>query len=132
MTAHRLNESEVPAPRTTNPDAVTLPPDARIPAELAPKHDTDRGGSELDHMAARLGELSDALHDPKGLVRRLFKTVEENAAARHAELMTALKHLANGQVDLSARLAKLEPTVERHDATLKLVHLGNGAAEPGE
>ncbi len=123
MTDRRLNESEVPAPRTTSPDAVTLPPDPRLPAELEPKHDTEPHVTwvELRELDRRITLLSHAVLNPDGLTAR-----------RHEEVMRALTTVINGQNDISARLAKLEPTVERHEHALKLVHHGNGAAEPGE
>lgn len=102
----------------------TLPPDAKVPTDLMPS------AGELRDLTRRFGELSDALHDPEGLLHRLLAAMEEKAAERHRDVLAALATVANGQVDISGRLQKLEPEVERHDAKLKLVDFlsnGNGA-----
>lgn len=127
MTDRHIPESEIPAPRAISPDALTLPPDAKVPADLADKRDTERGGSELDHLSERVSALSDALHDPLGV-----------AARRHNSVMTALGALmkvttdiADEQVKINDRLNRLEPTVADHTAALHLVKTrgsnGNGA-----
>jgi hypothetical protein len=82
----------------------------------------------LASLAERVGDLSDALHDPDGLVHRLFADAEKNAAARdkraearHAEAMAALRHITDNQLEVLARLDRLEPQVAEHDARLRLV-----------
>jgi len=88
----------------------------------------DERKSPLLDLADRFGELSDALHAPDGLVHRLFAGAETQAAERHKEVMTALRHLSDGLLDVSGRLAKLEPEAERHEARLTLLESnGNGA-----
>jgi hypothetical protein len=88
----------------------------------------------LADISRRLGELSDALHDPEGLVHRLFADSEEVAERRFNTIMTALAainktvtDIADAQIELAARLTPVETGVDRHEAELVLIRSnGNG------
>lgn len=100
----------------------TLPPDARLPTDVDPP-----GGSELDHLAERVGQLSDAIHAEDGLIRRLFADAEKRAASRHEALLGALRDIGDEQLRTSEAVRQLGPEVERHRARLELLSpLSNG------
>jgi hypothetical protein len=111
----------IPPERETLPPAAEthIPAPARVPTGLLP---TDRI-DPLASLAERVGDLSDALHDPDGLVHRLFAEAEQRAAERHREVMSALRHVIDNQVEGLARLDKLEPRVDEAEARLHLVPL---------
>ncbi len=103
------------------PSGVTIDLTERAPA-LAPI-------DPLVDMIDRLATLSDAVLSPEGLLHRLFGALEQRANERHQETMralTATNHtlatVADNQVEMLARLNRLEPTVEEHEARLRLVH----------
>ncbi|HEY3256273.1 MAG TPA: hypothetical protein VGJ91_20080 [Polyangiaceae bacterium] len=104
------------------------PSDPQIPGP--PPMPTDIGQTEpstgppptqLDLIEDRLSKVEDALFLPDGVLHALFAALDQKAVARHEEMMRTLTTIANGQSDLSDRLAKLEPEVERHDAQLHLL-----------
>ena len=106
----------------------TVPPHAETHIPSAPplptrtdRDPTEPAPSQLDQMGERIANLSDAVFDPAGLLHALFAELDRKAALRHEETMRTLTTHANGQIELSDRLAKLEPEVERHDAELRIV-----------
>jgi hypothetical protein len=87
----------------------------------------------ISDIGERLATLSDAVLSPEGLLHRLFGALERRADLRHQETMRALTHVtqalsdvANNQVETLARLNKLEPTVEEHEAHIRIVRASNG------
>lgn len=86
--------------------------------------------TQLDQIEDRIAKLEDALYSPDGLLHTLFASLDRKAQERHEvamrgheEIMRTLTTIANGQSELSDRLAKLEPKVEEHEAELRLVAL---------
>ena len=113
----------------SDPTADTLPPIAETYIPSAPKLPSEFAATErpspLDAVAERLGDLSDALHDPEGLVHRLLASIEERAetraSERHRQLMETVGHISNQLVELTQVVAKLVPEQARHAAELKLI-----------
>lgn len=129
----------------TDPNAITLPPQAvsipgppRLPSDMA-SHQTDPAAPvTLADLGHRINALSDELNDPDGLLHSLFNRLSNQSIEQHEEVMRSLTAiaqtqttLAEGLLDLSARLGKLEPEVEQHGAHLVLIE-GNGAKSPGQ
>lgn len=118
--------------RPTVPPAAEsrIPKPGRLPTGLLPTERVD----PLTAIADRVGDLSDALHDPDGLLHRLIGDLvakgakrEDRAQRRHREVVRLLRHLTTEVVLLNQTVAKLVPEQARHAALLQLV--GSGAAE---
>lgn len=106
----------------TDDERITLPParETQIPSAAPLPRDTLRA-DPIASLSDRVGDLSDALHDPDGLIHRLFAAAEERAAARHCQLLQVLGHVSNQVVELTAIVNKLAPEQERQAAKLKLI-----------
>ncbi len=111
----------------------TIPAPPLLPS-FGPKPVED-ATDPLTDIARRLGELSDALHSPDGLIHRLFAEAAEREERRFNSIMTALAainktvtDIADAQLEASSRIGPVEEKAEVLEAQLKLVtaHRGNG------
>jgi len=128
ITPYAAFESDAPQrERETLPPAseTHIPGPARTGFESARTEPIDR----IDDMGRRIGELSDALLQPDGLLARLIADLDKRNADRHAEVMKAHATVADQVLALTEQVAKLVPEVERHETALRIMPwaAGNGA-----
>jgi hypothetical protein len=123
MTPFHLFEGKIPGP----PPLPTGTGSGATDRSAEPAPPTGPPPSPMDAVHARLAAVEDHLVSPGGLLHNLFAGLERRAQERHEivmrgqeEIMRTLTTIANGQMDLSDRLAQLEPEVERHGARLSL------------
>ena len=115
MTAYHLFETKLDDPQIPGPPPLPTGTD-HAPTDPS----TGPPPSPLEAIEQRLSKLEDALYTPDGALHSLFANLVQLQTRQHEEMMRTLTNIANGQMDLSDRLAKLEPEVERQAARLSL------------
>lgn len=99
---------------TTHKDTVIDEP--RMPHDPAlPK------GDILIDLFSRISSMSDALHDPDGLLQTVLRDQERKASLRHMAQMNVLRKILAEVLEVKARLDTVEETVETHHAKLTLI-----------
>jgi len=105
-----------------SPDATRIPGPPPMPTNVGQTEpSTGPPPTQLDLIEDRLAKLEDAIHSPDGVLHTLFGNLVRLMTAQHEETMRTLTTIANGQADISNRMAQIEPQVEEHDARLHLL-----------
>ena len=116
----------VPSPMAGGNDT-RIPGPPPMPTDIGPTEpSTKPPPAQLDQLEEQLAAVHDALYSPDGMLHSLFANLTRQLKAQHEESMRTLTTISNGQMDLSDRVAQLEPAVEQHDAELRLVALRGG------
>lgn len=78
-------------------------------------------GDVLVDMFQRIADMSDALHDPDGLLQVALKAMADKATQRHVEMMAVIGRTLTQVLAISARLDIAEDDIERVDARITLL-----------
>lgn len=97
-------------------DTERLPHDPNLPK-----------GDILIDIFGRITDMSDALHDPDGLLQTRLRDQDNKTTQRHQAVMNVLGKILNEVLEVKARLDLVEETVETQGAKFTLM---NGATHP--
>ena len=78
-------------------------------------------GDVLIDIFSRLTDMSDALHDPDGMLQVRLKAQEDMHTRRHIAQMAVLRKILSEVLDIKSRLDGVEDTVEKHGAKFTLL-----------
>lgn len=93
----------------TTLDTDRLPHDPKMPK-----------GDILLELFSRITSMSDALHDPDGLLQTTLRAHKQETVTNHNQQISILRDILNEVLEIKHRLGAVEDAVENHEARLTL------------
>jgi hypothetical protein len=98
-------------------DTDTVVDQERFPHDpLLPK------GDVLIDIFSRLSSMSDALHDPDGLLQTVLREQDRKNSLRHMAMMNMLRKVLDEILEVKSQLETAKEDIEVHGAQLTMLH----------